>query len=64
MTFNDFEPFVEILLHRFMVNEMLLKLLSEFGTENFQIFNSLTRFLADLFDLLVDVARQEMRSLS
>ena len=63
MGLNDFKPLVEVLLHRLVVDQVLLELLCQLGTEHLQVFDLLGCFAPYLQDLLVDVATEEMCSL-
>ena len=46
-----------------MIDQVLLELLSEFGTKSLDVFNLLGDLAADLDDLLVDVPGEEVCTL-
>ena len=46
-----------------MIYQVLLELLSEFGTQGLDVLNLLGDFASDLNDLLVDVAGEEVCTL-
>ena len=64
MRLNDLEPLVKVFLHGFVIDQVLFELLSQFGTEHFEVLGLLSCFLIDLDDLFVDVSAQEVGSLS
>ena len=60
---NDLKTLVDVFLHVFMINQVLLELLSELGTQGLDVLNLLGDFASDLNDLLIDVAREEVCTL-
>jgi len=64
MRLNDLKPLVKVLLHGFVVDQVLFELFSEFGTEHLEVLSLLSCFLIDLDDLFVNVSAQEVGSLS
>jgi hypothetical protein len=45
-----------------MVDQVLLELFSQFGTEDFEVLDLLCCFLGNFQDFIIDISRQEMSS--
>ena len=64
MRFDDLETLVEVLFHSLMIDQMLLELLCELRTEHFKVLSLLGSLGVDLYDLLINVATEEVSSFS
>ena len=57
MALDDLKSFVEIFLHRLVVDQVLLELLSELGSQDFQVFHLFSWLFCVLRNFFVNVAR-------
>jgi hypothetical protein len=60
---DDLQTLVDVILHVFMIYQVLLELLSELGTQGLDVLNLLGYLTSDLCDLLVDVPREQVCTL-
>lgn len=64
MALDNLEPFVDVLFHIFVVDQVLLELLGELAGQSLDVVDLFGDLLTDLQDLLIDVSRQEVSTFS
>lgn len=63
MGLDDLEALVEVLLHGFMVDQVLLELLGQLCAEDLQVLNLFGGFIPDFENFFIDVSTEEVSSL-
>lgn len=64
MSLYYFKPFIDILFHVFVVDQVLFELLSEFACQVLDIIYLLSDLLSNFKNLFINITTEEMSSLS